>query len=464
MTIGGRAVGGAARTPVEDPAVAQVFAYAPACSAGQLDEAVDAAAGAAAAWAALPLPRRRELLRQCGKALAVRAEEVAELVTREQGKPLRAALAEVRLSADWFTRTADLVIAPEEPVADRAARVTVERVPHGVVAAIAPSNFPIILAVCKVAPALLAGNTVVLTPSPATPLSTLLMGEILRDGLPPGVLNVISGGTAISRALTEHPAVRLISFTGSVETGRAIARQAAPRFVRTVLELGGNDPAIVLPDVDLDRVASELFDRSMRNSGQFCAAVKRVYVPERLRADLVERLRALAGAARVGDGLDPATDLGPLVSRRQLERVAGLVADAVAAGGRAVAGGAPLDRPGHFFPPTVVTDLPAGTALELEEQFGPVIPVIGYSTINEAVARANATRFGLGGSVWGPQEPAREVAARLDCGTTWINTHGELRHDVPFGGTRDSGLGVEYGYWGLLEYTRIRVRHTATAG
>ncbi|MFC7328639.1 aldehyde dehydrogenase family protein [Marinactinospora rubrisoli] len=460
LTIDGEPAAGAGRTPVEDPASARIFAHAPACSHRQLDAAVGAAAVAGVAWAALPLARRREYLLRCGTALAARAEQVAEILTREQGKPLRAAAAETRSAADWFARTADLALAAEE-LADHGARVAVERVPYGVVAAIAPSNFPVLLAVCKVAPALLAGNTVVLTPSPVTPLATLRMGEILRDVLPPGVLNVISGDTAISRALTEHPAVRLISFTGSVETGRAIARQAAPRFVRTVLELGGNDPAIVLGDADLGRVAGELFDRAMRNSGQFCAAVKRVYVPERRRAELVDRLRERAGNTRVGDGMDPATDLGPLVSGRQLERVAALVADAVAAGARVVCGGAPLDLPGHFYPPTVVTDLPAGTALEEEEQFGPVIPVIGYTTVDEAVDRANATRFALGASVWGPPEKARGIAARLDCGTAWINTHGDLRHDVPFGGARDSGLGVEYGHWGLLEYTRIRVRHVA---
>ncbi|MFD6909052.1 aldehyde dehydrogenase family protein [Streptomyces sp. NPDC060077] len=457
MSVAGVRVDTVGRLPVENPATGAVFAEAPDCTAAQLAEAVDAAAAAQPDWAALTEDERRSHLVECGKRLGAVTEEVARLLSAEQGKPLRAAVAEVELSAGWFCHTAELSLPVEELVRDTSCDITLSREPYGVVAAIAPSNFPIILAMCKVAPALLAGNTVVLKPSPQTPLSTLRIGEVLQDCLPPGVLNVVSGADALGEALTTHPGIRLISFTGSVETGRTIARHAASRFTPVVLELGGNDPAIVLPDADVDSVAPALFGAALANSGQFCAAIKRVYAPDALRERLTERLAELARQAVVGNGSDPATEYGPLISRAQRDRVAALVDAAAEAGARVVAGGSVPEGPGHFYPPTVVTDLPPGTALEVEEQFGPVVPVLGYADVDEAVARANATAFGLGASLWGDERQARELAGRLDCGTVWINTHGELRHNVPFGGAKSSGVGVEYGYLGLLAYTRPKV-------
>lgn len=462
MSIGGRPHGGGGLAPVENPALGRTFAHAPLCTPDQLDEAVAAARSAGHDWAAATEDVRRGHLLACGKALADRVDEVAGLLTREQGKPLGDARAEVQLAAGWFADTAALTLEPESLVADEASRIDMVRVPHGVVAAIAPSNFPIILSMCKVAPALLAGNTVVLKPSPQTPLSTLRVGEILQDCLPPGVLNVVSGDNDLGAALCTHPGVRMISFTGSVETGRAIAQQAAGDFRRVVLELGGNDPAIVLRGSDPASVARSLFFAAMANNGQFCAAVKRIYVPRESGPAFVDALADLAGSVTVGDGMDPATDFGPLISRAQRDRVSGLVDAAVAAGARVIAGGQPLDGEGHFYRPTVVTGLPGGTALEQEEQFGPAIPVIAYDDVSEAVGRANGTRFGLGASLWGDPETARSLAGSLDCGTVWTDTHGDLRHNVPFGGARSSGVGVEYGHWGLLEYTRIKVLNRAT--
>lgn len=464
MTIDGRAVDGGSRVPVEDPALGETFADAPACTPEQLGTAVDAALGAFPAWAGRTEEERRDALLGCSATIAAHADEMADLLTAEQGKPLRDARAEVELAADWFRETAALSLRPERLVDEPAARVTLDRTPIGPVAAIAPSNFPIILSVTKIAPALLAGNTVVLKPSPHTPLSTLLMGEALAEVLPAGVLNTVSGGADLGPALTGHPGIRMISFTGSVESGRAIAGAAAADLKRVVLELGGNDACVVLPDADVASIAGEIFRRSTVNSGQFCAAIKRIYVARAREPELVEALRAAAGAVTVGDGRLPGTDLGPLVSRVQLERVAGLVAGAARAGARVVAGGRPLDRPGHFYPPTVVTGLPPATALEREEQFGPVLPVIAYDDLDEALARANGTPFGLGASVWGEPGAAAAVAPRLHAGTVWLNTHGDLRHDVPFGGHGCSGIGVEYGYWGLLEYTRIRVTSQARRG
>jgi len=461
MTIGGEPATGAGRMPVEDPALGAPFAEAPAGTTADLDRAVAAAVAAFPGWAGTDPDRRRELLLRCGAAVRAAVAELAGLLTAEQGKPLADAKAEVRLAADWFRHTAGLDLAAERVVDQPARRADLLRVPVGPVGAITPTNFPIILAVTKLAPALLAGNPVVLKPAPATPLSTLRMGQLLAEVLPAGVLNTVSGGPELGPAVVDHPQLRMISFTGSVPVGRAIAVRAAGSFKRVVLELGGNDACIVLPGAETGRIAPELFRLAMVNAGQFCAAIKRVYVPASQQAELVEGLAAAAGAAVVGDGRDPGTRLGPLVSGDGLARVHRLVTGAVAAGGRAVTGGEPLARPGHFYPPTVVTELPPGTGLEDDEQFGPVIPVLAYpdGDLAQAVARANGTGFGLGGSVWGDPVAAAPVAAALECGTAWINTHGELRPDLPFGGVGQSGVGVEYGYWGLLEYTRIKVVH-----
>ncbi|WP_329562726.1 aldehyde dehydrogenase family protein [Streptomyces uncialis] len=447
--------------PVENPALGEVFAHAPVCTAGELDIVLADADRAFPGWAAAPAELRKERLLACHRALRAAVEPVADLLTREQGKPLRHARAEVELAADWFAQTARLELTPRNLVDDRAARVTLERVPHGVVAAIAPSNFPILLAVCKIAPALLAGNTVVLKPSPVTPLSSLRMGEVLAGVLPPGVLQVVNGAAELGARLTVHDTVRLVSFTGSVGTGRAIARQAATDLKRIVLELGGNDPAVVLPGADPVATARELFQRSMANTGQYCAAVKRVYAPRDTHLALAEAMAGLARSAVLGDGLDPATEYGPLVSRDERDRVAALVDDAVRSGGRVLAGGRVPDRPGWFYPPTVVTGLPPGTRLEEEEQFGPVVPVLPYDDLDEALHRANASPYGLGFSLWGDETEAKALASRAHSGTVWVNTHGALRHDVPFGGHRHSGIGVEYGRWGLNEYTQLKVHHFA---
>lgn len=460
MTIAGRPVESAACLDVENPATGEHFAQAQLASSADLDAAVAAATAAAEVWARCAESERRTALRECGALVRSHVAELADLLTREQGKPLREATAEVALAAEWFERTADLSLPPES-IADQAAEVTVSRIPHGVVAAITPSNFPVILAVTKIAPALLAGNTVVVKPAELTPLTGLRMAEILNPVLPAGVLNAVCGGAEQGMALVRHPGIGMVSFTGSVETGQAIARAAARDLRPVVLELGGNDACVLLPDADVHSVAAEIFAAAMRNCGQFCAAVKRIYAPRARAAELAAALAAFADDAVVGDGLDPATDLGPLVSHRARTRVAELVAACERAGGEVVVGGKGLERPGHFFAPTVVAGLPAGTALEREEQFGPVIPVIAYDSVAEAVERANATRFGLGGSIWGDPEAARALAASMECGTVWINAHGDLRHDVPFGGIRQSGVGVEYGYWGLLEYTRLKVVNVA---
>ena len=308
----------------------------------------------------------------------------------------------------------------------------------------------------------MAGNTLVLKPSPFTPLSTLKIGELLRDVFPPGVFNVVSGGDELGAWMTSHPVPRKISFTGSVATGKKVAASAAPDLKRVTLELGGNDPAILLDDVDAADVADRVFRAAFANNGQVCSAVKRVYVPEALYDDVVEAFAAQARSQKVGDGTDPETQLGPINNKPQYERVSELVADAIKGGARAAAGGKPMDGPGYFFEPTILADLTDGTRIVDEEQFGPALPVIPYRDLEDAVERANATHFGLSGSVWSsdPQRAA-EVAERLECGTAWANTHLALAPHQPFGGAKWSGLGVENGPWGLYGFTELQVLHRA---
>lgn len=330
------------------------------------------------------------------------------------------------------------------------------------VAAITPWNYPVSLAVWKIAPALLAGNTMVLKPSPFTPLATLRMGEILRDVLPPGVFNVVSGGDELGAWMTAHPAVRKISFTGSVATGKLVAAAAAPDLKRVTLELGGNDPALVLEDVDVRKVAKRIFWGAFENCGQVCSAIKRVYVPESLYEPMLTQLGELARGVQVGDGLDADSQMGPLNNRPQLERVQELVEDAKRAGGKVVAGGQRLGDRGYFFAPTIVGDVQDGVRLVDEEQFGPVLPVVTYADLDDAVERANATHFGLSGSVWSSDSAkAEEVAGRLECGTAWVNQHLNVLPHAPFGGAKWSGIGVENGPWGLLGFTEIQTINVA---
>ena len=459
MTIDGQAVPAEQTFGVINPATGEVFAQAPECTREQLDAALESAHKAQLSWKT-DAAARTEALLAAADAVDAAAKALGPLLTAEQGKPVAQAVGEAKGVALWLRHFAKLDLPREVIQDDERVFAEVVRRPIGVVAAITPWNFPLSMAAWKFAPALRAGNTVVVKPSPYTPLATLRLGEVLRDALPPGVLNIVSGSDELGSWMTAHPLVRKISFTGSVATGKKVAAAAAPDLKRVTLELGGNDPAIVLDDVDIEKVAERLFWSAFRNSGQVCIAVKRVYVPERLHDDLVDALAAKARAAKVDDGMAEGTDLGPINNKPQFERVSELVSDALSNGATAVAGGGPLDRPGYFFAPTVLTGVSDGTRIVDEEQFGPALPVIPYRDVDDALARANATQFGLGGSVWSADpDRAADVAERLETGTAWVNTHAALAPHQPFGGAKWSGIGVENGSWGLLGYTEIQVVH-----
>jgi acyl-CoA reductase-like NAD-dependent aldehyde dehydrogenase len=461
MTIGGESVSGKTTFGVVDPATGAVHAEAPECDEAQLDAAFAAAHAAYGSWRTDERARRRSL-HAAASLLTRSTSRLAAVLTAEQGKPLKDATFEIGGSAWWLKHFADMPIPHEVIRDDSSARVEVVHRPMGVVAAITPWNFPLMLACWKLGPALLAGNTVVLKPSPYTPLTTLAVGELLRDVLPPGVLNVVSGSDPLGARLTAHPTPRKISFTGSVATGKQVALAAARDLKRVTLELGGNDPAIVLDDADPRTVAPELFKFAFANNGQLCSAIKRVYVPERLHDDLVDAMAKLAREAKVGNGFEPGVQFGPLNNEPQFERVVDLVADAVGRGAKVAAGGKPIEGPGYFHEPTILTDVDDSVRVVHEEQFGPVLPVIRYGSLDEAIDRANDSHFGLDGSVWGADtHRAAEVAAALECGTTWVNTHFSVHPGQPFGGHKSSGLGVENGRLGLEAFTEVQVRSRA---
>jgi acyl-CoA reductase-like NAD-dependent aldehyde dehydrogenase len=459
MTIDGQAAPTAGTFDVLNPASNDVYAQAPECSKEQLDAAMESSSKAYRDWKA-DEGARRDALRQAAAILLGASQDLAPVLTAEQGKPLSDANLEIFAAGMWLQYYADLELPREVIQDDDSAFVEVVRRSLGVVAAITPWNFPITLASWKIAPALLAGNTMVLKPSPVTPLTTLKVGELLRDVFPPGVLNVVSGGDGLGAQMTSHPVPRKISFTGSVATGKKVASAAAPDLKRVTLELGGNDPAILLDDVNAAEVADREYRYAFANNGQICSAIKRVYVPERIYDDVVEALATHARSAKVGDGADPDTQLGPINNRPQFDRVSELVADAIKGGARAAAGGKAVDGPGNFFEPTILADLSDGTRIVDEEQFGPALPVIPYRDVEDALERANATHFGLSGSVWSADaDRAAEIAERLECGTAWVNTHLALAPHQPFGGAKWSGLGVENGSWGLYGFTELQVLH-----
>jgi acyl-CoA reductase-like NAD-dependent aldehyde dehydrogenase len=461
MTIDGKSVKGSKSVGVINPATGKVFAQVPDCTKSELDQAMEAAQRAYRTWSK-DINARRKLLGEVAAALQSPPEGLARTLTQEQGKPLAKAQQEIMGSSIWASYTASLEI-PNEVIQDNAAgKVEIRRKPLGVVAAITPWNYPLMLAMWKIAPALLAGNTIVLKPSPYTPITSLMLGEILREVLPPGVLNVVSGGDEVGGWMTSHPVPRKISFTGSVATGKKVAAAAAPDLKRITLELGGNDAAIVLADVNPAEVAPKIFWGAFENSGQICSAIKRVYVPEAMYSSMLEKLGELAKNVKVGNGLDAATELGPINNKMQFERVTELVEDAKKHGAKIVTGGSRQGTEGYFFQPTIVGGISDGVRLVDEEQFGPALPIIPYKDVDDAVRRANSTTYGLSGSVWGKDpDRAAEVAGQLECGSAWVNQHLAIAPNLPFGGAKWSGIGVENGTWGLLGFTEIQVVNVA---
>ena len=443
---------GASRT-ILDPATGEAVGQAPVHTVEDLEAAIAAATAAQPAWAGLGHDARSAALLRAADAVERSAEELARLLSREQGKPLNGPNArfEVGACAAWLRVAATTPLDPETVVDDGETRAELHYRPIGVVGAIGPWNWPMMITVWQLAPALRMGNAVVIKPSEYTPLSVLALAKVLNEELPEGLLSVVSGGRDVGEALAGHPAIGKIMFTGSTATGKAIIKSSADTVKRLTLELGGNDAGIVLPDADPQAIAEGLFWGAFINTGQTCAALKRLYVHTDIYDAVCEALTTVAAAMPMGNGLDEANVLGPLQNRQQYDIVAKLVDAARDAGARVLLGGNPEnDQPGNFYPATLIADIANDNPLVAEEQFGPALPIIRYSTVDEAVAMANAFDVGLGASVWSANLPAaREVAARLEAGTVWINKHGAVDPRIPFGGAKQSGYGLEFGVEGL---------------
>ncbi|TAJ74216.1 MAG: aldehyde dehydrogenase family protein [Sphingobium sp.] len=445
--------------PVTDPATGQPFAASPVADEALVEQAIAAARTAFAPWAAVPIEERAAALERVADAIEARKPDIAELLSREQGKPAHsAALGEVGGAVAWTRATAKLRPPVEVLKDDETGRVEVRRKPLGVVASITPWNYPVLIAIWHIVPAILGGNTVVLKPSSGTPLSTLLMVEIMAKHLPAGVLNSVAGSGGLGAQLAAHPGIDKVVFTGSTPVGRDIMERGAANLKRLTLELGGNDAAIVLPDADIEATATKVFVKAFGNSGQTCAAIKRLYVHDSIYDALAERLAEMARAAVMGPGCDPASQFGPVQNAKQLAYLKGLAQDALEKGGRFLSGGLPEEgQQGYFFPLTVVVDVADGMAIVDDEQFGPILPVIRYHDVEEAVRLANANELGLGGSVWSSDTvEAARLAGLLECGSAWVNDHSTISPDVPFGGAKQSGIGSEFGLHGLDEYMQLQ--------
>jgi len=462
MIINGKKVTTPETVGVINPATGEAFAQVPIGTPQHVDEAVAAARAAFPAWSGLSHEQRKAKLHELAGALEANMPELMQLLTQETGKPMGGYSGigsgmEVGGSMAWMQATAETELPVEVIQDDETARVEVHHKPIGVVGSITPWNWPLMIAVWHYAPALLAGNTVVAKPSEFTPVTTLRFAEIASEILPPGVLNVVVGDGAVGAAIAGHPGINKIVFTGSSKTGKSVMKAASGNLKRLTLELGGNDAGIVLPDVDPKTVAPQLFGACFHNNGQTCQALKRLYVHEDVYDDVVAEMAAIARNVKFGNGMDEGTELGPLQNEKQLNIVKDLAEDAKAAGATFVTGGKAVDGPGYFFPPTIVTNISDGTRLVDEEQFGPIVPVIKYRDVEDAIRRANSNSAGLGGSIWSSDiKRAAELVGRLEAGSVWVNAHAAIQPNAPMGGMKQSGIGCEFGHWGLEENTDIQ--------
>lgn len=445
-----------------NPATAEVIARIPDSDEGDVDDAVRAAKAAFPAWSRMPAAERSNLLLKLADLIEQNLDELARNESIDNGKTLTLAkrLDIPRAVANFrFFATAILHQSSEAHMTDAAALNYTLRQPLGVVGLIAPWNLPLYLLSWKIAPAIAAGNTCVAKPSELTPLTANRLAELsLEAGIPPGVINIVHGyGNKAGRALTCHDDVAAISFTGGTVTGAAVAANAAPRFKKLSLELGGKNPNIIFADADLDDAVATSIRSSFWNQGEICLCGSRIFVERSIHDEFVERFAAATKRLRIGDPLDDATDVGALISEAHLRKVTGYIDLAVQEGGTIVAGGHRLDRPGYFVESTIITGLGCECRTLQEEIFGPVVTITPFDNDDEAVTFANSTRYGLSATVWTRDlSRAHRVAAALDAGTIWINCWLLRDLRVPFGGMKESGVGREGGFESLNFFTEAK--------
>lgn len=461
MLIGGQLVEGDHTLDVINPATGASFATVARASGAQADQAIAAAKAAGPSWAATPLEDRRRVVLALADAIAARSDEIARVLTSEQGKPLPEAQGELAWTDAYLRHYCTLDLPDRIIQDDAAAYIAVKHKPLGVVVGIIAWNFPLLVACWKIGPAVLAGNTIVLKPAPTTPVTALLLGEICKDVFPAGVVNIIADNNDLGAHLTSHPDVAKVGFTGSTATGKRIMASSADTLKRLTLELGGNDPAIILEDVDVKQTAQAIFNNAFLNNGQVCLAVKRAYVHNDIYDAMCSELAVLADAAIVDDGSKQGTQLGPIQNKAQYEKVKGFL-ETAKRDGTIIAGGEVMERDGYFIRPTIVRDVTDGHQIVDEEQFGPILPVIRFGDVDDVIRRANNSDCGLGGSVWSKDiAKATEIAGRIESGQMWVNQHIAIGPHIPMAGFKGSGLGVEQSVEGFAEYTQIQVINVA---
>lgn len=461
MLINGQLVSGDRMVDVINPATEEVFARVPHATEDQLNEAVASARIAQVKWATTSMADRRAGIEDLAMAIGRNADDLARTITQEQGKPLPEAMGEVDWCQGYLAHTATLELPDRVIQNDTQFRIETRHKPLGVVGAIIAWNFPLLLACWKIGPALMAGNAIVLKPAPTTPVSALKLGELCARVFPAGLVNILTDNNDLGPKMTAHPGISKISFTGSSETGKRIMASAADTMKRVTLEMGGNDPAIVLPDVDVRQTAEKVYSGAFLNAGQVCLAVKRAYVHDQIYDEFCDALADIASRAVVDDGLKQGTTIGPIQNKAQYEKVKGYLEDARASG-EIIAGGTVRDGKGYFISPTIVRNVHDGQKIVDEEQFGPILPVIRFSDINEVIARANNSDYGLGGSVHSADvDMATEIAGRIETGTVWVNQQLNIGPHIPMAGFKGSGLGVEQSVEGLAEYTQMQVINIA---
>ncbi len=407
------------------------------------------------------MAERRAKVGALSAALAENEAELARLITLEQGKPLPEATGEVQWSVGYLAHTATLKLPDRVIQNDDDFFIETRHKPLGVVGGIIAWNFPLLLCVWKIGPALMAGNAIVPKPAPTTPVAALRLAEICKDVFPAGLVNIITDKNELGPAMTAHPGKSKIGFTGSSETGKRIMASAANTMKRVTLEMGGNDPSIVMPDVDVQAAAEKVYGGAFLNAGQVCLAVKRAYVHETIYDEFCDALKGIADQAIVGDGLEQGTTVGPIQNKAQYEKVKGYLDDAKACG-TVIAGGDVAEGMGYFISPTIVRDVKDGDKIVDEEQFGPIPPVISFADVDDVVERANDSDYGLGGSVHSKDvAKATDIAGRIESGSVWVNQQLNIGPHIPMAGFKASGLGVEQSIERLAEYTQMQVINVA---
>ena len=457
--IDGELVETSATMEVLNPANEEVIGLVPSCGEAELDRAVSAARKAFKTWSKTPIDERRAVIQQMSGVIKENADELFRLLTSEQGKPHDQAKGEIYGAAGMMAAQSTLSLEDEinEDSDTRLSRT--RRVPVGVVGGIVPWNFPVMMAMQKIAPAMLSGCTIVLKPSPFTPLATLRIAELIKDVVPAGVVNIITGEDSLGPLITGHPDIDKITFTGSTETGKKIMEGASKDLKRITLELGGNDASIVLPDADVSKVAEQLFWSSFSNAGQICVAAKRIYIHEDIYDEMSAAIAEVAKNVKVGDGSEQGTGVGPIQNKKQFDRVCELIQDAKDNGYKFLAGGdVDPSGTGYYVPITIMDNPPEDARIVAEEQFGPVMPLMKFSTEDEVISRANNSEYGLAGAIWTKDtDKGVAMAEQLETGTVWINEFLHLSPFAPFGGHKQSGFGAEYGVEGLKEFTYAQV-------